>query len=160
MHILDLFTILCLALMTGNELAVSCFVNPAIWQLDESPQAQALSLLARSLGKVMPFWYVLCLVLLTVEAYVRRNGPHAQLLQGAVVLWIITIVYTISTPGTDQQPNCPARPRLAGGGMEPGAQEVGQIASMADWDAYRCNCIPGMEYRVGILGSQASYLLR
>jgi uncharacterized membrane protein len=82
--------------MTGNEVAISCFANPAIWQLDESPQAQALSLLARSLGKVMPFWYVLCLVLLTVEAYVRRNGPHAQLLQGAVVLWIITIVYTIS----------------------------------------------------------------
>jgi uncharacterized membrane protein len=96
-HILDLLTILCLGLMTGNELAVSLFVNPAIWKLDESPQAQALSLLARSLGKVMPLWYALCLVLLVVEAYVRRNGPHAQLLQGAVVLWIVTIVYTIST---------------------------------------------------------------
>ena len=97
MRLLDLLTILCLGLMTGNELAVSCFVNPAIWQLEETPQAQALSLLARSLGKVMPFWYALCLILLTVEAYVRRNGPHAQMLQGAVVLWIIAIVYTIST---------------------------------------------------------------
>lgn len=97
MHTLDLFTILCLGLLTGNELAVSWFVNPAIWKLNESPQTQALSLLARSLGKVMPIWYALCLVLLTVEAYVRRNGPHAELLQGAVVLWIIAIVYSIST---------------------------------------------------------------
>jgi hypothetical protein len=80
---------------------ISCRCVPAIWQLDESPQAQALSLLARSLGKVMPFWYVLCLVLLTVEAYVRRNGPHAQMLQGAVILWIITYLHHLH-PGTDQ----------------------------------------------------------
>jgi hypothetical protein len=70
-HTLDLFTILCLGLLTGNELAVSLFVNPAIWKLNESAQAQALSLLARSLGKVMPIWYALCLVLLIAEAYVR-----------------------------------------------------------------------------------------
>ena len=43
MHPLDLFTILCLGLLTGNELAVSWFVNPTIWKLNESPQAQALS---------------------------------------------------------------------------------------------------------------------
>jgi uncharacterized membrane protein len=82
--------------MTGNELAVSLFVNPAIWKLNESAQAQALSLLARSLGKIMPIWYALCLVLLIVEAYVRRNSPQAHLLQGAVILWIAAIVYTVS----------------------------------------------------------------
>jgi hypothetical protein len=96
MHTLDLFTILCLGLMTGNELAVSLFVNPAIWQLNESAQAQALGLLARSLGKAMPIWYALSLVLLIVEAYIRRKSPHANLLYGAVVLWIAAIVYTVS----------------------------------------------------------------
>jgi hypothetical protein len=34
-HTLDLFTILCLGLLTANELAVSLFVNPAIWKLPE-----------------------------------------------------------------------------------------------------------------------------
>jgi uncharacterized membrane protein len=96
-HTLDLFAILCLGLLTGNELAVSLFVNPAIWKLNESAQAQALSLLARSLGKVMPIWYALCLVLLIVEAYFRRNSPHVHLLHGAVILWIAAIVYTVST---------------------------------------------------------------
>lgn len=97
MHSLDLFTILCLGLLTGNELAVSWFVNPAIWKLNESAQAQALSLLARSLGKAMPIWYALCLVLLIVEAYLRRNSPHVHLLYGAVILWSAAIVYTVST---------------------------------------------------------------
>jgi uncharacterized membrane protein len=96
-HSLDLFTILCLGLLTGNELAVSWFVNPAIWKLNESAQAQALSLLARSLGKAMPIWYALCLVLLIVEAYLRRNSPHVHLLYGAVILWSAAIVYTVST---------------------------------------------------------------
>jgi hypothetical protein len=57
MPMLDLITVLCVGLMTGNELAVSLFVNPAIWKLEEAPQARALSLLAQSLGKTMPFWY-------------------------------------------------------------------------------------------------------
>jgi len=38
MHTLDLFTILSLGFLTGNELAVSLFVNPAIWKLDEQAQ--------------------------------------------------------------------------------------------------------------------------
>jgi hypothetical protein len=70
MPILDLITVLCLGLMIGNELCLSLFVNPALWKLDSSPQAKAVSLLARSLGKVMPFWYALCLLLLIAEAYI------------------------------------------------------------------------------------------
>jgi hypothetical protein len=97
MHTLDLFTILCVRLMTGNELAVSFFVNPAISKLDEPAPAQALSKLARSFETVMPIWYALSLFLLIAEAYVRRNGPHIHLLHGAVVLWIVAIVYTVST---------------------------------------------------------------
>jgi hypothetical protein len=45
----------------------------------------------------MPIWYALCLVLLIVEAYVRRNRPHVHLLYGAVILWGAAIVYTVST---------------------------------------------------------------
>jgi len=97
MQALDLFAILCLGLLTGNELAVSLFVNPAIWKLNESAQAHALRLLARSLGKVMPLWYALCLVLLIVESYVRRTSQYAPLLYVAVFLWIVSIVFTVST---------------------------------------------------------------
>jgi len=96
MHILDLFTILCVGLMTGNELAMSLFVNPAIWRLKAPSGAEVLSILARVLGKWMPPWYVISMVLLMAEAYVRRHGAHVHLLYGAVVLLAASIGYSIA----------------------------------------------------------------
>lgn len=97
MGVLDLITILLTSMLAGNELAVSWFFNPAIWQLDERPQATALSLLARSLGKLMPFWYSLCFVLLSVEAYLRRHSPSHIFVLAAVVIWLATILFTVTT---------------------------------------------------------------
>jgi uncharacterized membrane protein len=97
MQFLDLLTILCTGLMIGNELAVSLFVNPVIWQLEDRSQAKALSLFAGNLGKVMPFWYALCLLLMIVETYLRRHQPGLTLLLVAVAIWIAIIVYTVTT---------------------------------------------------------------
>ena len=97
MMFLDVLTILCAGLMIGNELAVSLFVNPVIWQLEDRPQAKALSLFAGTLGRVMPFWYALCLVLMIVETYLRRHQPALTLLLVAVAIWIAIIVYTVTT---------------------------------------------------------------
>jgi hypothetical protein len=97
MLLLDILTILSTGLMIGNELAVSLFVNPVIWQLEDRSQAKALSLFAGALGKAMPFWYVLCLVLMIVETYVRRHQPALTLLLAAVAIWIAIIVYTVTT---------------------------------------------------------------
>jgi hypothetical protein len=97
MHFLDVLTIVCAGLMIGNELAISLFVNPVVWQLEDRPQAKALSLFAGTLGKVMPFWYALCLVLMIVETYLRRDQPALTPLLVAVAIWIATIVYTLTT---------------------------------------------------------------
>jgi uncharacterized membrane protein len=97
MLFLDILTILCTGLMIGNELAVSLFVNPVVWQLEDHSQAKALSLFAGILGKVMPFWYVLCLLLMIAETYLRRHQPGMTLLLIAVVIWIAIIVVTLTT---------------------------------------------------------------
>jgi uncharacterized membrane protein len=97
MHFLDILTILFTGLLVGNELTVSLFINPVMWQLDEPAQAKALSLFARYLGKAMPFWYVLCLVLLITEASLRRHQSAFPSLLTAIVIWIATILYTITT---------------------------------------------------------------
>src|ERR1700721_3052820 len=97
MHLLDIITILCTGLMVGNELTVSLFVNPVIWQLDEPAQAKALSLFARYLGKAMPIWYILSLVLLIAEAYLRRHQPALTPLLLAIVIWIAVILYSVTT---------------------------------------------------------------
>ena len=96
MHLLDTITIVCAGLMVGNELAISAFVNPAIWQLESGPQAQGLSILARSLGRVMPVWYGLCLVLLALESFLHRYAASLVPLLAATLVWAAVIVFTIT----------------------------------------------------------------
>ena len=95
MYLLDVVTILCTGFMIGNELAVSLFINPVAWQLDEQAQTKAFSLFARLLGKAMPFWYAAGLILLTAEAYLRRHEPAFTLLLVAAVIWTAAIVYSV-----------------------------------------------------------------
>jgi uncharacterized membrane protein len=97
MHLLDIITILCIGLMVGTELTVSLFINPVVWQLDEPAEAKALSLFARYLGKALPIWYILSLVLLIAEAYLRRNQPALTPLLTAIIIWIAVILYTVTT---------------------------------------------------------------
>jgi uncharacterized membrane protein len=94
MQILDAFTIFATLLLTGNELAISMFVNPAIWRRDDQSLASEL---AGSLGQFMPFWYAFCLLLLGSEAYLRRHQAGHGLLLSAVALWIANIIYTVTT---------------------------------------------------------------
>ena len=95
MHVLDVITIISAGLMTGNELAVSAFVNPALRRLDGGPQAQALSILARSLGRAMPVWYGLCLALLALESFLRRHQTTLAALLTAAVIWAVAIILSI-----------------------------------------------------------------
>ena len=96
MCIFDFITILCIGLMIGAEFAVSAFINPVVWQLEEAAQATILSLFAALLGKVMTVWYALSLVLMLVEAYLRRHEPTLAHLLIAAAIWIAVIVFTIA----------------------------------------------------------------
>jgi uncharacterized membrane protein len=95
MHLLDTITITSAGLMVGNELAVSAFVNPAVWQLESGPQAQGLSVLARSLGRVMPVWYGLCLALLALESFLHRHQAALLPMLTATLIWAGVIVFSI-----------------------------------------------------------------
>jgi len=95
MHLLDIITITSAGLMAGNELAVSAFVNPALRRLDSGPQAQALSIFARSLGRAMPVWYGFCLALLALESFLRRHQTTLEALLTAAVIWAAAIVLSI-----------------------------------------------------------------
>jgi uncharacterized membrane protein len=95
MHLLDTITITFAGLMTGNEFALSAFVNPAVWRLESGPQAQGLSLLARSLGRTMPLWYGLCLALLALEAFLHRHQAALIPLLTATLIWVAVILFSI-----------------------------------------------------------------
>jgi hypothetical protein len=95
MHLLDTITITFSGLMVGNELALSAFVNPAVWQLESGPQAQGLSVLARSLGRVMPVWYALCLASFALESFLHRHQAALVPLLTATLIWAGVIVFSI-----------------------------------------------------------------
>ena len=95
MHILNIVTITAAGLMTGTELAVSAFVNPAVWRLERGPQAQALSILGRSLGRAMPVWYSFCLALIALESFFHRQEITLAALLTAAVIWVDAILMSI-----------------------------------------------------------------
>jgi hypothetical protein len=96
MHLFNTVTIFVVFLMIGVEFCVSAFINPVIRQLEAEPQAKALSLFARLLGGVMPFWYGACLLLLAVHAWLRRGTAAFPLLVTAAGLWLAACVLSVA----------------------------------------------------------------
>jgi len=113
---LDVVTIVSAGVLVGNEAAVWIFINPILRQLDERSQARAVSLFAARLGKAMPFWYALSLLLLILEAFLHRHDSGDWLLIASCCIWVAVIILTMiflvpinnrlanldSTPMTDQ----------------------------------------------------------
>ncbi len=93
MRWLDATTLFVTLLMCGTELTVSAFIYPAVWKHNSQAMAGEF---ARVMGKVMPVWYPLCLVLLGAEAYLRRQEPGHTFLFAAAILWAAVIVYTLT----------------------------------------------------------------
>jgi Na+/H+ antiporter NhaA len=74
MHFFNVVTVFVIFVLLGIEFCVSVFINPVIRQLEDEPHASALSLFARLLGGVMPFWYGASLLLLVAEAWLHRGS--------------------------------------------------------------------------------------
>jgi hypothetical protein len=95
MQFLDILTILCTGPMVGTEFTVSAFINPVVRQLDDRTQAKIFGLFGTLLGKAMPFWYSLCLVLLLADLYLRRHTSAWPSLAIAAAIWVALILYSI-----------------------------------------------------------------
>jgi uncharacterized membrane protein len=118
MLILNVSTIVCIGLMIGTEFAVSAFINPVLWKLDDHAQMNAIRMFAARLGFVMPFWYGLGLLLLLAETVTMRHESGVVLLSIASGIWALIIVLTVLflVPINNQLA------RLAPGSATPAAQ--------------------------------------
>lgn len=92
---LSVVTIVSIGMMVGTEFAVSAFINPILWQLEDPARGQAVRLFARKLGTVMPFWYAANLILLVGEMILLRNDAGFRLLGAAAGIWVAVIVLTL-----------------------------------------------------------------
>ena len=95
MHLFHVAAVFVVLLMVGSELSVSAFVDPSAWLLDPEPQSKMLSHYAAVLGKVMPFWYGVGLVLLGVETWLCRHTPDFAILLVASLLWLLATLGSI-----------------------------------------------------------------
>ena len=93
--ILNIVTTVCIGLMIGTEFAVSAFINPVLWKLEDRAQMDAIRLFAAKLGSVMPYWYGLGLLLLLAETFVLRHQSHVMMLGLASGLWAMVIILTV-----------------------------------------------------------------
>jgi hypothetical protein len=71
---LEVAAIVVAGTMVGNELAVAMFFHPRISRLDDTTHVRAAQTLAQALGRVMPFWYALNLVLTFGVVFVARTA--------------------------------------------------------------------------------------
>jgi hypothetical protein len=92
---LDILTIVSIGLQTGTEFAVSVFINPVLYQLDDRALAFAVKLFANKLGAAMPFWYCGNFILLMTEAIFHRSQPGVSLLIASCAVWATVILLTL-----------------------------------------------------------------
>jgi hypothetical protein len=94
----DIATATVAATMVGNEIAVAAFLHPQLRKLNDNAHAQIAPPLAKVLGKVMPLWYGLALVLILGAVFEHRPlfSGSGLLITLAAILWAITIVFTIA----------------------------------------------------------------
>ena len=100
MHAVEIATVVVAGTMVGNELAVAVFFHPRISRLDDTTHVRAAQTLAQALGRVMPFWYALTLILTLGVVFVARTAWTAAwwFALGAAALFAAMIVYTVLLP--------------------------------------------------------------
>ncbi|MBB5317451.1 DUF1772 domain-containing protein [Tunturibacter empetritectus] len=94
----DIVTAAATAMMAGNEFAIAAFVHPQLGRLSSRTHAEAAAPMAAGLGKAMPFWYGIALLLLIGAAFEHRPISHGsgRLIAYAASLWAATIIFTVT----------------------------------------------------------------
>jgi uncharacterized membrane protein len=95
---LHIVSLLCLAVMTGNELCVGAFVEPVLRQLPDPEQIAAVPRIAARLGRWMPFWYATSLILTCwdcIDTHMRTGVWRADRV-ASVVLQVVILIMTLS----------------------------------------------------------------
>ena len=97
-EVLNVVAVVVAGLLVGNELAIAAFVHPTLNRLPDAVHLSVASALARLLGRVMPFWYVLVLLLTSAAAGVRwhQSGRLPVWITTSVILWVLTIAYSLA----------------------------------------------------------------
>jgi hypothetical protein len=93
-----LLSLLATGLLTGNELAVALFIHPVLYLVPDAAHATVVKPLAAKLGRWMPFWYALSLLLAVAQAWSAWHTQTMPLVVAAVLLLALIVVLSIVLP--------------------------------------------------------------
>ena len=98
LEVLNVVAIIFAGLMVGSELAIAAFVHPTLDRLPDGVHLPAASALAHVLGRFMPFWYILVVVLTLAEVAIlwHQSGRLPIWIATSSVLWMLAILYTVT----------------------------------------------------------------
>ncbi|GGQ99234.1 DUF1772 domain-containing protein [Deinococcus ruber] len=93
---LVIVTIVSVGLMVGVEFSVAAFVEPIFNRLPKDAAVTARSDGARVLGRLMPFWYIVSVVLAVGWAALIWGRPQALTVSVAVALLLVSVVMSVT----------------------------------------------------------------
>jgi hypothetical protein len=88
------------ALLFGNEFSIGFFIHPSLARDNHRALLPAIQVFARFFGKIMPIWMSGTLVLHLLLLWLTWRWPasHSVFLVYAVILWTLTIVFSVVGP--------------------------------------------------------------
>ena len=90
------FSLLSTGLLVGNELAVALFIHPVLYSVPNEPHARVVKPLAGRLGRFMPPWYAITLVLAILQLWIEPKGSQSwRVCCAAAALMALIIIVTI-----------------------------------------------------------------
>ena len=95
MHLFNTAILFVVLTLLGVEFSVSAFVNPATWRLEPESQLKMLRRFALVLGKVMPVWYPVSMLLFGIQTWLCWHTPGRAILLTADAIWVLTSVASI-----------------------------------------------------------------
>lgn len=98
MEVFNVFVIVIAGLMVGCEFGVAAFVHPTLNELPDAAHIPAAAKLARVLGRYMPFWYGLVLLLTAAEVFIywQQSGGLSVWFITSAILWALAIAFSIT----------------------------------------------------------------
>jgi hypothetical protein len=126
-QLIPLLSLLATGLLTGNEVAVALFIHPVLYRVSDAAHAAVVKPLAAKLGRWMPFWYALSLLLAVAQWFLAPHTPARPLALAAALLLALIVVLSILLP-------VPINSQIAR--LDPARLPANWLSLRRRWDVY------------------------
>jgi hypothetical protein len=96
--LVTILSLLVTGLLTGNEAAIALFIHPVLYGVPDEAHARVAKPLAAKLGRAMPFWYALSVLLALAQGWLSAPSPARTLAWTAAALLALISLLSVLLP--------------------------------------------------------------